>query len=250
MALFDIVNEITEKQVTKTETGDERIFGTVLGIVTENYKKEMPGMVQVQIPVRDEENAVFRWAKTAHMYSGKKWGQYFQPEIGDQVLLVFEHGNIERPFIIGSVPRDNDTFISQSSKEKNEVKRITTKHGNELYMKDARDGDGGKDQIKLETSGKKQSVSLENEKGQIVIRAEKKLTIQVGDSIKITMNGDNGTVTIDADKVKIQASNMMEFKSDGTAKFSGQQTMVEASSVLKLNSSGMASVQGSPIKLG
>ena len=30
MGLYDIIDEIAEKQVMKTETGDQRIFGVVL----------------------------------------------------------------------------------------------------------------------------------------------------------------------------------------------------------------------------
>ena len=54
MALFDIFDEITEKQVVKTELGDARIFGAVAGVVAENYNEQMPGRLCVNIPVRDE----------------------------------------------------------------------------------------------------------------------------------------------------------------------------------------------------
>ena len=33
MALFDMIDDIAEKQVQKTETGDNRIPGIVIGIV-------------------------------------------------------------------------------------------------------------------------------------------------------------------------------------------------------------------------
>lgn len=250
MSIYDVVSEMNARQIEKTETGDERIFGVLLGLVTENYSKDRPGMIQVEIPVRDEESSVLRWAKAAHMYSGKEWGEYFHPEIGDQVLLAFEHGSVERPFIIGSVPRDNDKFISQSAKKENPMKRIVTRHGNELCFEDAKEGEGAKDRILIQTSGKGQSISLENEKNQIVIKAEEKLVIKAGDSITITLNGSNGSVCIDAQKVSIKASSRLQLETDGQAKFSGQQTILEASSVLKGRSNGMVFIQGSPIKLG
>lgn len=242
MSLYDVVSDIGSKE--------EVLYGPVLGVVAENYKKELPGMVQVSIPTRDEESSIYRWAKVAQMYSGKSWGQYFLPEIGDQVLIAFEHGNMERPFIIGSVPRDNDKFISQSSKEKNEIKRIVTRQGNEIALEDRGSDDGSKDRIQIHTSNNGQSISMDNEKNQIVIKAQEKLTIKVGDSITVTMNGNNGAVSIDAKKVTISASAGMEYKTDGSAKFSGSQTVIEASSVLKANSNGMVNIQGSMIKIG
>ena len=90
MGLYDIIDEIAEKQVMKTETGDQRIFGVVLGVVTDNYDPAMKGRVCVTVPVRDENANNLKWARVAMPSSGKEWGHYFLPEIGDQVLLVFE----------------------------------------------------------------------------------------------------------------------------------------------------------------
>ena len=53
MALFDVIDEIAEKQVLKTETGDNRIFGIVVGQVVKTYDKDMPGRVCVSIFTRD-----------------------------------------------------------------------------------------------------------------------------------------------------------------------------------------------------
>lgn len=250
MSLYDEVEEISGQQLRTAENGGERIYGVILAVVVENYKKELPGMVQVQIPVRDEENSIYRLAKVAHMYSGREWGQYFQPETGDQVLLAFEHGNIERPFIVGSVPRNNDKFISQSAKEQNEIKRIVSRHGNEIVMLDAKDSDGEKDSIQIRTNGKEQSISLDNAKKQIVMKAEEKLTIKVGDTITVTLNGNSGKVTIEAKQVNIHASDSMRYETDGAASLSGQNMTVKASTSLKLESNGMAAVKGSVINLG
>lgn len=270
MALLDIVNEISEKQVYKTETGDQRIWGVVIGIVTENYHKDMPGKVRVQIPIRDEDANVLKWAKIARPYSGKDWSFYYLPEINDQVLLAFEHGNIEMPYIIGAVPRDNDGIIRKSADEDNQIKQIVTKHGSSLVFEDHKEGDGEKDKIRVLTAGKAHELLLDNENkkilfsdkekhcvvemktedGEIKITAEKKLRIQVGDTIKINLNGENGTIRIEADKFQVNASKSMECKTDGTAKISGQQTIIDASSSLKVNSNGMVTIAGSPIKIG
>ena len=51
MGLYDIFDEIAAKQATKSDTGDNRIAGVVVGIVAKNYDPQMPGRVCVQIPV-------------------------------------------------------------------------------------------------------------------------------------------------------------------------------------------------------
>ena len=105
MGLYDVIDNIAEKKASRSDMGDNRIFGTVLGTVTENHNEDKPGRVCVEIPLRDKEANILRWARLAMPYGGKKWGTLFVPEIGDQVLLVFEDGNIEKPFVIRSEER-------------------------------------------------------------------------------------------------------------------------------------------------
>lgn len=270
MAILDLFDEVSGRKLQKTEMGEERVTGVVVGIVTENYHKDFPGKVRVSIPVRDENANVLKWAKVAGVYSGKEWIHYFLPEKDDQVLVAFEHGNIEKPYVIASLPRDGDRALSEAADTDNQTKKITTRHGSSLVFYDHKDGDGEKDRMELHTAGfglqialdnEKQSIrisdkdrhcdlEMKTEKGAIQITAEKKITICAGDHIKIYLNGENGTVQVKADKIIMQAGRGIELKTDGLAKFSGQQTVVEASSSLKQSSSGMVSISGNPIKLG
>ena len=55
MSFYDMIGEISDRQATKTETGDTRINGVVVGIVAKNYDKDMPGRVCVTIPTRDNK---------------------------------------------------------------------------------------------------------------------------------------------------------------------------------------------------
>lgn len=272
MGLYDIMDEIASKQVLKSETGDNRILGVVVGIVAKNYDREMPGRVCVQVPVRDEKANELQWARVAMPSSGKKWGHYFQPEEGDQVLLAFEHGNIERPYVIGCVPKDNNPFLTKAVHEKNLYKKIITKNGNTIQFEDGEDEEGAKDRISIYTPKQAHRLILDNEKkqitlgdkdgknqmvikteddnGSIAIQTEQKLTISVGDSIKVTMNASSGTVSIKCNKFTVEASDGSEVKTNGKLGLSGGNVAINASSMLKAESSGMTSIAGSPIKIG
>ena len=184
--------------------------------------------------------------------------------------MAFEHGNIEKPYVIASLPRDGDRVISETADADNQLKKIVTRHGSSLLFFDHKDGDGEKDHIELHTAGAGLQIALDNEKqsirvcdkerhcefemetdkGSIQIMADKKITISAGDKIKIYLNGENGTVQVKADKIVMQSSRGMELKTDGTAKFSGQQTILEAIASLKQSSNGMVTISGNPIKLG
>lgn len=216
MGLYDIMDEIAAKQVTKSETGDNRMLGVVVGIVVKNYDQSMPGRVCVQIPVRDDDANELKWARVAMLSSGKEWGHYFLPEVGDQVLLVFEHGNIEKPYVIGCIAKENDRFLTKAVNEKNQIKKIVTKNGNTIQFEDMEDETGGQDKISVYTADKAHQIILDNENnkitvsdkeskneieiqtegGNIQMKAEHKLKIKVGDNLELVMNSDSGTVSL------------------------------------------------------
>lgn len=270
MSMYDMLEEISEKQVTKTETGDTRIAGVAVGIVAKNYDKDMPGRVCVTIPTRDDRANELQWARKVSPSGGKKGGHYFNPEVGDEVLLAFEGGNIEKPYVLGSVYQDNDSLLRKEADENNQYKCIMTKNGNTIRFEDNKEGDGTKDKITVETAGQTHQILMDNENklirvsdkkkenmieistesGQMVIRAKSKLTFEVGDKIKMILNGESGAVQITADEFSVKTSKSVQMKTDGMIKQEGGQISQKASSLYKSESSGMMSFSGSPMKLG
>ena len=273
MSLYDVIDEITERQATKTETGDTRVYGVMVGIVAKNYHPDMGGRICVTIPTRDEGANELKWARLAMPSSGKSWGHYFLPEVGDQVLLAFEGGNIERPYVIGCVPKDNNKFLTGSVDQGNQIKRIVTKHGSTITFEDSSmSPDGSMDKITIQTAGEAHTVLLDNAQkkirigdkageeeiemstipgaGSISIKARSRLTIQVGETISITLNGESGMMKINAQQVKIEASASFGVKTDGMLKLEGAQISEQASAMHKVESTGMVNISGSPIKIG
>ena len=270
MGLFDVIDQIAENQIMKTETGDNRIFGVMVGTVAKNYDKDMPGRVCVTIPVRDKEANELQWARVAMPSHGKSWGMYFQPEIGDQVLLAFEQGNIEKPYVIGCVPKDSNTFLKGAFDRDNQNKKIVTKNGNSILFEDNAQGEGTKDKITIQTAGQSHSVLLDNENNKIVVKdkenqnfiemktqtgnikiqAQSKLVIQVGENIKLTMNGNTGGVTLECSKLTMKTTGNTTIEATGSMKATGATVTLDATSMLKATSSGAAIIGGTPIKIG
>ncbi len=286
MGLYDIIDEITQRQVTKTETGDNRVWGVTVGLVAKNFDPNstaaggsnsgadaMDGRVCVTIPTRDENANELKWARVAMPSSGSKWGHYFLPEVGDQVLLAFEGGNIEKPYVIGCIPRTSDKFLKDSVDKDNQYKRIVTRHGTSIVFEDnAQDEEGGKDKLTLETAGKRLQILMDNENekirigdkakedylelytkegsGTLTVRVKSKITIQVGDKITVTLNGESGAVSVQADSIRLEGSNGVSAKSDSAVKLEAPQIAANASSALKLESAGTAAVSGSTVSVG
>ena len=270
MGLFDIMDEISEKQITKTEMGDNRIFGAVVGIVAKNYSKDLPGRVCVTVPVRDKDANQLKWARVATLSAGDGWGHYFLPEVGDQVLLVFENGNIEKPYVIGCIPKDSSKLISASADEKNQKKMIETKHGTKIEFFDNKEGDGEKDRFSITTAKDMHSVVIDNEKktitvndkekknmvtmdtgkGEFEIKADKKFTLKVGTNITLTCDGSSGEVSLKAQKVTVDGATGIELKTNSTMKLSGTNIEESANAGMKLSSSATMKIEGTVINIG
>ena len=286
MGLYDIIDEITGRQVTKTETGDERIWGVTVGIVAKNFDPHstaaggsnsgadaMDGRVCVTIPTRDAEANELKWARVAMPSSGRSWGHYFLPEVGDQVLLAFEGGNIEKPYVIGCIPKTSDKFLKGSVDKDNQFKRIVTRHGTTILFEDnSGDEEGRKDKLTIETAGKSLQILLDNENekirigdkakedfiemsttegsGTLKVQIKSKIEFKVGDKITMTLNGESGAVSIKADSIALEGGNGVKAKSDSSVKLEAPQVSANASSALKMQSSGTAVLSGSTVSVG
>jgi len=288
MGLYDIIDEITERQVMKTETGDNRIWGVMVGIVAKNFDPyssggggtgtntgadAMDGRVCVTIPTRDRNANELKWARVAMPSGGSKWGHYFLPEVGDQVLLAFEGGNIEKPYVIGCIQKFSDKFLKDAVDKDNQFKKIMTRHGSHITFEDnSTEGTGLKDKITIETAQNRHLVLLDNENekirisdkakedfiemytkegaGTLTIQIKSKITIKVGDKITMTMNGETGAVSIKADSIDFEGTNRVTAKSDTSVKLEAAQVAATASSSLKMESSGTAAVTGSTVSIG
>jgi uncharacterized protein involved in type VI secretion and phage assembly len=79
----------------------------MVGIVTNNQDPKGWGRVRVKLPTLTEEHESY-WARIVAIGAGPQRGFDCLPEINDEVLVAFEHGDIHRPYIIGNVWNGQD----------------------------------------------------------------------------------------------------------------------------------------------
>lgn len=90
------MKEISRKVFFKSSVG------VLLGTVIDNEDPEKLGRVKVTFPdIPDYKET--DWIRVAVLMTGSKRGYYFVPEIDDEVLVAFEHANIKKPIVIGSL---------------------------------------------------------------------------------------------------------------------------------------------------
>jgi uncharacterized protein involved in type VI secretion and phage assembly len=136
-------------------------FGVVVGLVQDVNDPTGQGRIRVRFPwLPDDTDS--GWAPIARPMAGKERGYYFMPEVGDEALLAFEHGDFSHPFVIGflhngvDVPPDDGIDVH--------VRRFKSVRGHLLQFDDR----PGKEQVFLRTEGD-YALSLDQMDGRIRI---------------------------------------------------------------------------------
>ena len=116
----------------------EPINGVVIGKVENNIDLEGLGRVQLSFPHLSDVN-LSNWARIATLMAGgslaNSWGTYFLPDIGDEVLVVFERGDINKPIVIGCL-WNGRARPPEKNLGLNEKKVIKTRTGQTIVFDD------------------------------------------------------------------------------------------------------------------
>ena len=77
-------------------------------LVTQNDDPRASGGVRVKYPALGDDTEGW-WARIAAPGAGKDRGLLMMPMVGDEVLVAFEHGDVRRPYVLGSLWNGEDT---------------------------------------------------------------------------------------------------------------------------------------------
>ena len=133
--------------------------GVVVAIVKNLQDPDGQGRIEVQFPWLSD-SLRSSWAPVAAPLAGKQRGLYFMPEVDDEVLVAFEHGSFDHPYIVGYLWNGKD--IPPESDANNRV--IVTPGGHTLRFED---GDGGKKVLLKSSSG--QAITLDDSESSITL---------------------------------------------------------------------------------
>lgn len=95
----------------------DKYYGVMLGTVTNVEDPMGQGRVRLQFAWLGGENETF-WAPIAAAMAGDMRGAFFMPEVGDEVLVAFERGDINFPYVIGFLWNGPDRPPSKSVRER------------------------------------------------------------------------------------------------------------------------------------
>jgi uncharacterized protein involved in type VI secretion and phage assembly len=190
------------------------ISGVAVAVVTNNQDPEKLGRVKVRFPwLSDGDES--QWARVATPMAGKERGMYFLPEVDDEVLVAFEHGDMRFPCIVGALWNGKDAPPATNDDGKNNIRVIKSRSGHVVRLND----EDGKETIEIIDKSEKNSIVVDTAKNTITITSDKDITLKAA----------NGTITLEAQKVavkssadsKIEAGAGMNVKASGTLNIKG-----------------------------
>uniref|UniRef100_UPI00286DFD85 phage baseplate assembly protein V n=1 Tax=Flavobacterium sp. TaxID=239 RepID=UPI00286DFD85 len=138
------------------------------------------GRVQVQMAWQKDFSENTPWIRMVNPHAGGGKGIYFIPEIGEEVLVAFEAGNAEKPFVLGAMYNGSES--SGYASGGNDQKVIQTRSGTKIIMNDAIGS------VFIEDpSG---NTWMMDGKGNISVNAPKNFTVNAGENVNITAGKD------------------------------------------------------------
>ena len=196
-----------------------------LATVKENNDDKGQGRVKVAFDWQ-KNGKTTNWIRVQTPNAGvsgavpKNRGWVFVPEVGDQVMVSYEHGNPDRPYVTGSV------FHSGSGKggdKDNKVKSIITRSGNAIIFDDETGSivitdQTGKQLIMLDgtdaiTVMAKRSITLTNEAESVIVMDDKSIGLQAD---TIALEGRKSVTLLSGNECMVLSSEKSIISSSGT----------------------------------
>ncbi len=244
---FGDKNGVKKEKLVELE--QEKMYGFYLAEVT---GMDENNLIKVKLPSRQFEEVLVNIMTTS---TGVGAGHVFFPSVGDQVILGYLEGDINHPYIMGSI-WDSTNTAPVTVDEDNYTRMIKTPGGNELVFND----ESGKEQIQVKSKS-----------GQTIVLDDESSSITISDSSssnKITIDGDSGAVSLDSEKkitltvggvsieidgsggnISLNATNNLEIKSTNITIEAQASLKIKGGAEVGVESSGMLGLKGAMTKI-
>lgn len=226
--------------VGATHERSAAIDGMVIGIVTNNNDPDDMRRVKVAFPwlAPDYESD---WARVCQFGAGEKYGAMFVPDVGDEVLVSFEFGDVRRPYVLGGLINGKSKLDlgGPAVKSMGPLSRVVksgfvSRAGHRLVFDDDGSPTGNLSAITLGTKGDKLALRIDQVNGTVTLSCKPAppesrsprgtLTIETGPAGTIDVKtGAGGTVNVEAGAtLNLKAKASINIESDGMVQIKGQ----------------------------
>ena len=200
--------------------------GLIEALVVDNIDPEKIGRIKVKFPTLPELPESF-WARLSTPMAGPSRGWVTLPEIGDEVLVTFMHGNIDHAVIVGALYNGVDTPPYQNKDGENNLRMFQSRSGHTVVFDDT----DGKERMAFLTHKQNIAISWNSHDKQMSIFCDGDIEIEAKNSVSI----DCGECLIQTkDKMHI-ASQQIKVESGSKAAFASGGNLHIKTADLKIN---------------
>jgi uncharacterized protein involved in type VI secretion and phage assembly len=198
-----------------------RVYGVVIGVVTNNQDPDGLGRVKLKFPwLSDDDES--RWARLVTPMAGPGRGLYFLPEVDDEVLVMFEHGLVEHPFVLGALWNGRDKPPADNGDGANNLRLIKSRSGHTITL----DDEDGKGKIAVVDRTGNNAVVIDSADNTVTVTSGGDLILKAQGAI--TLESSGGDVTIKCRSLAVEAQQSFGLKA-------GQGGKVEAQAGLSID---------------
>jgi len=191
---------------------DRRVSGVAIALVIDNKDPQGLGRVRLRFPALSDDE-IGLWARIAVLMAGADRGTFFLPEIGDEVLVAFEFGDISRPYVLGGLWNGKDKPPETNADGKNNLRLMKSRSGHLIRLDDS----DGAEKIEIIDKSGGNSVTIDTASNAITITS----------AADVTIDAPQGTIKLNAQKIEITSSADVEIKAQAnlTLEASGNTTL-------------------------
>ena len=210
-----------------------KVNSVVIGVVTDIGDPEKLGRVKVKYPWMPKDgNSELdsNWARLAAPGAGKGRGIFFTPEVDDEVLIAFEQGDVNYPYVVGALwnakdkpPEGQGSILDGGGKNTNQ-RIVRSRSGHVIILDDTK----GKEKIIIEDKTGKNSIVIDSKEKSMVIKSEGDLTLEAGGKFIMKSKQDFNLESKAKISFAAQTSLDMEGKTGTTVKTGQSQLALQA----------------------
>ena len=193
---------------------EARLYGVTVGVVTNNQDPDGLGRVKVKFPWLSDD-VESHWARVVTPMAGNDRGLFFLPEVDDEVLVAFEHGSPEFPYVLGALWNGKDKAPESNDDGENNMRTIKSRSGHVVRLDDT----DGSEKIEIVDGSGANSIVISTADNTITITADADITIKSGNG-KLILSGNGIEIKSQAD-VKVEAGANMDLKASGQLNIKG-----------------------------
>jgi uncharacterized protein involved in type VI secretion and phage assembly len=203
----------------------------------------------VKFPWLSDQETTF-WARIAIPMAGPERGTYVLPEIDDQVLVVFEHGDIDRPIVIGGLWSKKQEPVEVHESGKNHTKLIKSRSGHRIIFDDK----DGAEKITIVDKTKKNQIVLDSAAKLVRIESDGDIEVTAKAGVIVHANalkiGTTDGVTGKARSLLTHAQKTFGLKATSGITIGGGNTTINVSNeaATRVSGSGAGELGGAAVE--